>query len=484
MGKRSIATRWFVNSFAVVAIILVIIDVVLFFMMRNYYYSAVESLLQSEAGIIAGVLTRYYESDGVVDPNEIRRSIEEFSQKNRMELMAIDTKGQIALTSSGFSPSENYEMPDYIAALESNSGTGRYIGSFNNSEKYMAVTVALPSGKESVYTAIRTAASLERIDVQIYRITLLIGAVSIALLLLLLLLGLYFISSIVSPLRQIGNTARRFAGGDFSVRINQTKNDDEIGELCRVFNDMADDLEVAEELKNDFISSVSHELRTPLTAIKGWSETVLELQEEETTEKGMKVIIAETDRLTGMVEELLDFSRIQSGRFSLQMANVDILAELSGAVTVYAERANREGVTLIFTLGVEEAPVYVYGDNNRIRQVFINIIDNALKYSKKGGSITVDSLINEKEIVISIIDNGVGISRADLPKVKTKFYKANNTRRGSGIGLAVANELISMHAGYLDIESEYGKGTTVKITLPLIQPVQKIQKLQKTEVAT
>jgi signal transduction histidine kinase len=315
-------------------------------------------------------------------------------------------------------------------------------------------------------------------------------------LLLLLFLGLYFIRSIVSPLRQIGDTAQKIADGDFSVRMSQTKNNDEIGELCRVINHMADELEVSELLKNDFISSVSHELRTPLTAIKGWSETVLELQVDEKhnqncggteqepnsasseqfgelLEKGMKVIVAESDRLTIMVEELLDFSRIQSGQLSLQMNDFDILEELTVAVTVYAERAKREEITLVLnhdglSRKEDKENLLIHGDNNRIRQVFLNIIDNAIKYSEKNSIVKISAkVVARHHLVITISDEGCGIAKSDLPKVKMKFYKANNTRRGSGIGLAVADEIISLHSGRLDIKSEPGKGTSVKITLPL-----------------
>jgi len=468
VGKKSIATRWFVNSFAVVAVLLAVTDAALFFVLKGYYYGAVERYMQSETAIIAGILARHYENSGSIDPNEIRRSIEEFDSKNKMELMAINAAGQVSLTSSGFSPNESYDMPDYASARESEDGFGRYVGRLVNSEKYMAVTITLPNSPESSYSAIRTVASLDKVDSQIYSVTVLILVFSVATLVLLLFLGLYFIRSIVSPLRQIGNTARRFAGGDFSVRINQTKNGDEIGELCEVFNDMADELENAEELKNDFISSVSHELRTPLTAIKGWSETVLEVDDRGTVEKGMNIILAETDRLTEMVEELLDFSRIQSGRFSLKMDNTDIIAELTEAVMIYAERAKREDISLVLNAAENDA-VIVYGDKNRLRQVFINIIDNAIKYGKKGGSITVEAEEREKEVVITVSDNGHGVSRADLPKIKTKFFKANHTKRGSGIGLAVADELVELHGGKLDIESEFGIGTTVRITLPTVQ---------------
>jgi signal transduction histidine kinase len=501
--KSSIATRWFVNSFVVVALILLVLTVSVFFMLRQYYYGTVGQILQTEANIVAGILSRHYESAGVIDSNEIRRSIEEFDNKNLMELMALDERGEILLTSSGFSPESGHYMPDFAQARESERGTARYIGNFNagspaSGERYMAVTVMLPSGQESRYSAIRLVTSLESVDSQIYTFTLFIGAFSLATLLLLLFLGLYFIRSIVSPLRQIGNTAKRLADGDFSVRMSQTKNDDEIGDLCKVINHMADELEASELLKNDFISSVSHELRTPLTAIKGWGETVIELREEddetqnkssrsdglrssagelaEMTEKGLKVIVSEADRLTLMVEELLDFSRIQSGQLSLQMSDLDILEELSSAVTVYAERANREGITLVLNHeGLSDrADLNVYGDKNRIRQVFLNIIDNAIKYSEEGTVVKIAARADKagrskgkNNIIISVSDSGCGIAKSDLPKVKLKFYKSNNTRRGSGIGLAVADEIITLHSGRLDIKSELGKGTAVKIMLPL-----------------
>ena len=474
--KSSIATRWFVNSFAVVAVILALIAVGMFFMLRQYYYSAVGQLLQAEANIIAGFIDRHYQSFGVVDPNEIRRSIEAFDKKNRMELMAISPEGEIMLTSSGFSPYESYALPDFYEARQSPNGVGNYVGVFksgNVAEKYMAVTVMLPTGTENeVYSAIRLVASLEEVDSQIYTFTLFVVALGIGTLLLLLMLGLYFIRSIVLPLRQIGHTAKRLADGDFSVRITQTKNEDEIGELCKVINHMADELELSESLKNEFISSVSHELRTPLTAIKGWSETVLEqtvmgLREDQTTEKGMNVIITETDRLTAMVEELLDFSRIQSGSLSLQMSNIDVLEELSAAIDIYTERANREGINLVSAYAPE--PKFVNADRHRIRQVFINVIDNALKYSKKDSTVKVKAACKNNNIVISVIDKGCGIKKADLPNVKMKFFKANNTKRGSGIGLAVVDEIVTLHSGKLDIESEFGKGTTVKIILPLVK---------------
>ena len=185
-----------------------------------------------------------------------------------------------------------------------------------------------------------------------------------------------------------------------------------------------------------------------------------------TLERGMGVIIGETERLSVMVEELLDFSRLQSGRMILQPMKLDIIAELSEAVLTFEQRAIREKKALNYA--ENDDIIAVTGDKNRLRQVFVNIIDNALKYSDEGGSVTISAIRAEDGFVdISVKDTGIGIPVDQLEKVKTKFFKGNATRRGSGIGLAVADEIIRMHGGEILLDSIEGEGTTVTIRLPI-----------------
>lgn len=462
LGKHSIAMRWMVNSLSVVAILLIVVNVCIYYFMRQYYYGSARSYIISEANSAESILARLYENMSENYSTEVRRIVENFDKKDQMELMSVNKSGVVTLSSSGFSPDREYNMPDYELALKSADGLGVFLGRDGN-ETILAVTILIGRPSSSV-NALRFVSSLSMVDNMLSRMMMISLAISAFVLLVVVLMGVYFVKSICVPLAQISSTAKRLATGDFSERIPVTSKD-EIGQLSSAFNDMANELENSEQIKNDFISSVSHELRTPLTAIKGWSETLALGYDSETFSKGMKVIVGETKRLERMVEELLDFSRIQSGHFSLQMTAMDVLAELEDALLIYIDKAKKENVSISYN--EPQFTCVVKGDKNRLRQVFINIIDNALKYTEGGGSIEILAEKTDSSAVITISDTGVGIAAEDLPKVKQKFYKANATKHGSGIGLAVADEIVSMHGGTLEVESEFGIGTTVTISLPL-----------------
>lgn len=463
--SRSITRRWIINSLGVILIILVSLEIGLSFGIKNYYYDLSKNILSSKKTIIASRLTLLEDSDTTSFYQEVKNIVENFSDKNMIELMALDHYGNIAMTSSGFAyDSEQIEMPDYKEALVDPSGEGYYVGSDGRGQRIMAYTMMIPVNND--FAALRLVSSMENVDRVVFSFIALFSVIAMAIIIFVVISGVYFVKSIVLPVREVGQAARKIASGDLDTRIYKNS-DDELGELCDIINYMADELSTSEKMKNDFISSISHELRTPLTAIKGWGETLRDTgsQDTEMMQKGMRVIISETERLSQMVEELLDFSRISSGRLTLVKTRMDILAELEDAVLMYGERAKRENIAFHYN-GPEMLP-FIFGDKNRLRQVFINVIDNAIKYSDSGDSVTVSAGEKNGHIEITVADTGCGISAQDLPKIKTKFYKANSTRRGSGIGLALANEIVSMHGGELLVDSTEGVGTTVTILLPV-----------------
>ena len=466
MAKRSITRRWVFNNLGVVVLALLVIDMAIIFTVQTYFYNSAKQYLISKLNAVTSVLTVHSQDSSANFSAEMRNMLETFNEKDKIELMAINSKGRVVLTSSGFTPDAVDVMPDYEQAMSADTEAS-YIGKLSSGEKILAVSAPI-SSMNSEFSSVRMVTSLTEIDNTIKSYTIAVMTICAVIIFIIIITGLYFAGSIVRPIRHISSIARKFAMGDFSVRIENNSND-EIGDLCTAINHMADELSNAEAMKNEFISSVSHELRTPLTAIKGWAETLMidGGGSPETMKKGVGVIVNETERLSQMVEELLDFSRMQNGHFTLQMANMDILAELGDAVLIYSDKARRESKEIIYN-EPEMLPI-VFGDKNRIRQVFINVIDNAVKYSSAGDTVTIKAFEENGKIIVSVADTGVGIKESDLAKVKTKFYKANHTRRGSGIGLAVADEIVTMHGGSMDIASEgEGLGTTVTITLPTV----------------
>ncbi len=466
MAVKRITKRWLYNSFLVILLLLSAVIVAFSFFIRSHFYNNALQIMRSSASVNDTLLVNYAEDNSVDFTSALRSLVEDFDMKDKMELMAIDNEGHVMLTSSGFSPAGNMAMPDFEEALNSSKRDGYWEGSINK-EPIIAYTLCVSASAESNLAALRYVCSLSDINNQIIVYIAMVAIVCMIIIFFVVISNSYFISSVVNPVDQVGKTAQRIAHGDFSVRL-QKRYDDEVGELCDVINYMAEELQENEKMKNDFISSVSHELRTPLTAIRGWAETLKNGDADpQTMQKGMGVILKESDRLSSMVEELLDFSRLQSGRMQLNLSKLDLIAELSDVVLMFYEKAKRDNIELIYDEPMDIVPINA--DPNRLRQVFINIIDNAIKYSDSGDTVTINAYIDGSDAIVTIADTGCGIKDVDLPKIKEKFYKANSTRRGSGIGLAVADEIVALHGGRLSIGSKEGVGTTVTISLPLVK---------------
>ncbi len=463
-----ISKRWFNSTFIVIVGIIIFFAVAAISLVRGYYYNYVQMTLDSHASeFVDSFFSNYIGGDDETFILGAIGYVEDFSDKDIMDVWVIDKKGIPVVSSSGFDVDDNFEMPDYSLALQSEDKKGNWTGRLENGEKIMAITKMLPTVQGENTGAVRFVSSLEDVDTALFTISAVIIILSLCVVLLVFASGRFFIHSIVSPVVKINETAKKLATGDLTVRVDNSGMKDEIDELCTTFNDMAEALNEAESIKNDFISTISHELRTPLTAIKGWGETLVQIGQSDpnTTRKGMEVIIQESQRLSNMVEELLDFSRIQNGKMQLVYSKIDVLAELDDAVFTLKDRIARENIELIYD--VPETAIPMNGDSARIRQVFVNLIDNAIKYNKKGGKVYVTAVLKGSEIIFTFKDTGCGISEEDLPKIKEKFYRANMSVHGTGIGLAVADEIIQLHNGTLEIESKLNEGTTVTVTLPL-----------------
>lgn len=457
---KSIKKRLVVNFLFIIIITVVILEFFLIGLVRQNYYKNLEDNLSNQIKVSSDLYFRYF-SDATLHEN-VLNNVDTFWKQASVQVEIIDTSGNILMDSIGVIPPDASQMEDVQKALAGQKG--KWIGNVGyDKSKVMAISYPLKSGDEIV-GVLRFIASLREINRDIQWIALVFIAFGGLVILISGLFSLFLANSIVRPLKGVTASAERMASGDFKAEsIKQS--DDEIGKLSDTLNYMAKEILKKEQLKNDFISSVSHELRTPLTSIKGWAVTLKNgFEDKDILIDGLDIIEKESDRLTRMVEELLDFSKFVSGKILLEKKPVEIVSILEHIKKQLSPRAERERID--FQVSYDSDFPLMDTDENRLKQVFINLLDNAFKFTPAGGSISLRAHYAEGSFVFHIRDTGCGIAEEELPKVKEKFYKGKSSKSQNGIGLSICDEIISLMHGTLEIKSGINQGTEVWITLP------------------
>ena len=469
--RSGITRRWLRGSLFLTVLLVLLVESMFVYSFGRSYYNSVQQTMMRRFSSINGQLKMYTgdtaQKTAANRSVALRRMVEQFADKDKYEFMLLDGYGGVIASSSGTGADGIVVQDDFNKAQDAPDGVGVAIYRTASGETVMAVCSLVPYAAEDV-AAMRLVTSLTLVQEQLKSVFIVSLIVVAAILGFTVASGLYFVRGIVVPLGQVERIAASIARGELDVRLPVTGDErDEVDRLRGTINQMAEGLEETEKMKNEFISSVSHELRTPLTSIRGWVETLRTLDDptDENYRKGLEIINNETARLYNMVEELLDFSRLQNGRLKMECRPLYLVAELTDAVLFCEARIQREGLLLAYSEPEEMIPVYA--DPDRLRQVFINILDNAIKYSAPGGRITVKIWQGEYKAFIEIIDQGRGIPPEDLENVKTKFYKGSNSVRGSGIGLALVDSIMTALDGTMDLKSTLGRGTVVTLGLPI-----------------
>ena len=280
-------------------------------------------------------------------------------------------------------------------------------------------------------------------------------------------LAILLARSQTKPLREIDQAVRDFTGGDFSRRIS-LKCGGELGVLGSSINRMAQELSELEESRKSFVAAVSHELRSPLTSIRGYVDAMLDgTISEEDRPKYLAVVRDEADRLTSLVKDLLDMSRLESGRFPLTITPFDANETLRRSLITFENRIEEKGIHV--DVAFEQEHQYVMGDMDRIHQVFNNLIDNALKFLPSGGTLRITSYVKNKNCHFAIGNNGPRISEEDLPHIFDRFYKADKAHtsgNGTGLGLAICRMIMQEHHQQITVRSD-DAWTEFSLSLPV-----------------
>lgn len=468
--KKSIGKR-LVKSFLLIIIITVtIIGAFLVFGFKQFYYNTIENELENRLIVSMDSYNKFY-SDKTIEELLIEDTDLLWGHISA-EVQVLDPEGYVLMDTIGAISDEPVETSDLTSArsgsLASWVGNSKYAD-----EMIMAITGPLRNNKGDTIGYLRFISSMDEANSAILKTSLTILLLSFLVILVTTFVSFLLANSIVKPIKELTTVANKMADGQYKVR-STVNTDDELGQLSATLNTMAEEILKKEQIKNDFISSISHELRTPLTSIKGWAVVLKSAKEDEKEllEDGLTIIENESDRLAKMVEELLDFSRYISGRIQLEKDTFNIVDICNDVAKQMKPRAESNKVD--FHIEIEDTKELIIGDENRIRQLLINLLDNAIKFTSEKGWVKFTAHNEDGQFVMLVSDNGLGISKEELSHVKEKFYKGKHSNSHSGLGLSISDEIAKLHGGNLEIFSEENIGTTVKVTIPVITEVEEL----------
>ncbi len=458
----SIKKRLVYQYLAIIFLTVIVLEGLFIYTAVNYYYGGIEQALMNKATVSSSFINRYAPSHSL--SNKARYIFENIDKHEAALVEVLNLSGQVILNNSGFTAEKTLNTPEVKVALAGEIGEWR--GKSELGERIIAVATPIWQDEEIV-GVLRYTSSLVDVDKTARNILLFALLIGGLVFLLAWLISILLSRSVVTPIKNLTEVAEEMAWGNFQVKIPPLRHNDEIKKLADTLDYMASEIMKTDKIKNDFISSISHELRTPLTSIKGWTETILagDMVDKEESLEGLKIVNRETDRLTLLVEELLDFSKYQSTTMTLEKRDVDVNELVRQAQAQLAIKAREKHIKV--SVENKAKRTVVYGDYNRLMQVILNILDNAIKFTPPAGFINITITDENQSVKIIVKDTGIGMAPEDLQKIKSKFYQADLKSAGSGLGLAIAEEIINLHGGRLAIQSVLAQGSQVTVVLPM-----------------
>lgn len=429
----------------------------------NYYESALVGAMLNQAKynqvLYSNYLSRYDLSEIVIgDKNS-------FYRNNVSQVQILDNSSNVLFDSLGSSKiGTKIKSTDVINA---NKGEYSYQKIINKKTGEEVIALSYPlSDNQKQIGIIRLISSTAKVKENVNNQMIIFLFFGFTIFLFALVVSFYASKRWIVPIKNLTKVGEKLAQGDFKVKASEDGKN-EISELGQTLNYMSENIVKREDMKNEFISSVSHELRTPLTSIKGWAITLQakEIQKnEDMLNQGLTIIENEGERLSLMVEDLLNFSRLSSTSFQYEKEDVNIVEIAKEVYQQLYPRSLNEKINFDFKTAYEE--IIVNCDKNRMKEVFINIIDNAMKFTPKDGHIDIFISKEDENVNIEVKDDGEGIKEDEISFVSSKFFKGSSSKSQTGLGLSICEEIVKAHDGKLVIKSKYTVGTSVIVVLP------------------
>ena len=461
--NSSIKNRILFSFGAITTVTIIVFEILFVIFLNDYYYGGAEQILKERTSAASEFLNKYSEYADIEGKSNFL--FDTYLGETDSKFLVQTIRNDLIVVGDSFGGTVNSRITSQDITDAFNNKISISIDTHPETNE-RTMSAARPLVRYSnIDGVVRYTVSLSKIDEAVKEYTAISISVAFLLIASLMILLSLVSQTIVNPIQRLNAVAKEMANGDFEIRAPIIY-EDEIGQLAHTLNYMADEIGRNEALKKDFVSSISHELRTPLTSIKGWGETLLytsEIEPDSDLDIGLKIITSEADRLKDMVEELLDFSKLESHQMKVYKRDVSVRKIVQ---SVYAQMLPRAGGARIQCTFTGEDTL-INADANRLRQVFINLIANSIKFVAKEDpqiNILVEGM--EDKVIVKVSDNGIGISSDNIEKVKEKFFKENVNSQGGGIGLALVDEIVKLHDGEMIIASNPGEGTEITVILP------------------
>ncbi|MMZ54175.1 Alkaline phosphatase synthesis sensor protein PhoR [compost metagenome] len=456
---NSIAVKLGTIILIIFLVLIISIESILYLLFLRFYTSDVINELIQRSYSYSEVLSDHF------DQSTLKHVVLMESKSEKM-ILILDNSGKKMGESDGVSRLSS----TYLESIKNHGKIdhGPVIASDWKNQSYFVVQTHITVDKEIVGKIIMfSPTNPVRKAVAILRGTF----IGVAIIALFISAALIFIASnkVVQPLLRIIRITQFISDGkhDWDLKI---KGSDEIAQLSHAIKQMSNNIQYYKNQRNQFLADISHELRTPLTYIKGYTEVLLKdlVQKQEDKKKYLTLLFTQSVQLQRLVQDLFELANLEQGAFTFEFRQISIEKVILNSLSLMEDSIKEKGIHLECSLS--PVPLYVMGDEQRLQQVMINLLENAKKYSSGNGSIKIVTFKEDQDCVIEVIDTGNGIPEKDLPYIWERLYRVEKSRSrmtgGAGLGLAISKEIITLHHGKISVQSTEGRGTTFKINIP------------------